>query len=91
MVERHRNSLNTILTGRLGNWLGVLAFLLLIPFHASAQDISVISGTVMDKSGAAVGRRDSGGDERVWQSDRGPRAMKTGLMWSQRCRQAATM
>jgi hypothetical protein len=53
-MERHRNSLNTILTGRLGNWLGVLAFLLLIPFHASAQDISVISGTVMDKSGAAV-------------------------------------
>ena len=53
-MERHRNSLNTILTGRLGNWLGVVVFLLLIPFHASAQDISVISGTVMDKSGAAV-------------------------------------
>jgi len=53
-VERHRNSLNTSLTGRLGNWLGVVVFVLLIPFHASAQDISVISGTVMDKSGAAV-------------------------------------
>ena len=53
-MDRHRNSLNTILTGRLGNWLGVLTFLLLIPFQASAQDISVISGTVMDKSGAAV-------------------------------------
>ena len=53
-MERHHNSLNTILTGRLGNWLGILALLLLIPFHASAQDISVISGTVTDKSGAAV-------------------------------------
>jgi hypothetical protein len=53
-VERHRNSVNTFLPGSSGNWLTVLALLLLIPFHALAQDVSVISGTVMDKSGAAV-------------------------------------
>ena len=53
-MERHRNSVNTFLPGSLGNWLAVLALLLLIPFHALAQDVSVISGTVMDKSGAAV-------------------------------------
>jgi hypothetical protein len=53
-VERHRNSVNTFLPGSSGNWLAVLALLLLIPFHALAQDVSVISGTVMDKSGAAV-------------------------------------
>ena len=42
------------MTGRLGNWLAVLALLLVIPFSASAQNTASISGTVIDKSGAAV-------------------------------------
>ena len=54
IVERHRNSVNTFLTGRLGNWLAVLALLLVIPLAASAQNSASISGTVIDKSGAAV-------------------------------------
>ncbi len=53
-MERHRNSLNRIMTGRLGNWLAVLALLLAIPLVASAQNTASISGTVIDKSGAAV-------------------------------------
>ena len=53
-MERHRNSVNTFLTGRLGNWLAVLALLLVIPLAASAQNSASISGTVIDKSGAAV-------------------------------------
>jgi Carboxypeptidase regulatory-like domain len=35
-------------------WVGVLALLLIIPVIASAQNTASISGTVMDKSGAAV-------------------------------------
>ena len=38
--------------------LGVLALLLLLPLLASAQDTGYISGTVVDKSGAAVSGAD---------------------------------
>ena len=39
---------------RLLAWFASLAFFFLIPFITAAQDISVISGTVSDKSGAAI-------------------------------------
>jgi len=45
---------NRLQSTRLLSWLGAVAFLLLLPLPASAQDVSVISGTVTDKSGAAV-------------------------------------
>jgi Carboxypeptidase regulatory-like domain len=41
-------------TTRLLTCIGAFVLLLLIPFRASGQDVSVISGTVTDKSGAAV-------------------------------------
>lgn len=42
-------------TTRLLTCLGAISvLLLLIPVHTLGQDISVISGTVIDKSGAAV-------------------------------------
>jgi hypothetical protein len=44
----------TIRTARFLTCLGAFALLLFTPFHASAQDTGLISGTVTDKSGAAV-------------------------------------
>ena len=38
----------------LAHWVALLAFFLLLPVFSAAQDNSLISGTVTDKSGAAV-------------------------------------
>jgi hypothetical protein len=42
------------MTGKFGRWLGMLTLLLVIPLGAWGQNTASISGTVMDKSGAAV-------------------------------------
>jgi Carboxypeptidase regulatory-like domain/TonB-dependent Receptor Plug Domain len=53
-VNGHRFHLSSMGSTRLLGWMGTLALLLLLPLVASAQTNGLISGTVTDKSGAAV-------------------------------------
>ncbi len=53
-MKGHGNSSIHFSVGRIGTWLGAFALLLTLPLVTSAQNTASISGTVTDKSGAAI-------------------------------------